>query len=190
MNLQPKTKNTTINSSLQHTPIIFKNLPSSLTITTLLIADSQGRGMEGLQPGLDVTFQGGARARNLPGLVTNIDLTPFQTIAVWVGGNDAHPRKGLLNEAQFSKDITDFLTYLSSNSPDARLILMTASRRASPAPYGNISKINSLLQGVATKNKVEICNIFRALDRSNELPTPYLEKDGMHLVGVGVQSTG
>ena len=137
--------------------------------------------MEGLQPGLDVTFQGGARARNLPGLVTNIDLTPFQTIAVWVGGNDAHPRKGLLNEAQFSKDITDFLTYLSSNSPDARLILMTASRRASPAPYGNISKINSLLQGVATKNKVEICNIFRVLDRSKELPTPCLEKDGVHL---------
>ena len=152
-----------------------------MEMATLLVTDSQGRGMEELQPGLTVAFYGGARARNLPHLVANKGLTPYQTIAVWIRGNDAHPRMGLLNKALFSGEVSDFLTLLESTNPDSRLVITSASHRASPAPFGNISKLTPSSRELPPEKRWNFAILSELGYRSKELLSPYLEKRVMHL---------
>ena len=66
----------------------------------LLIADNQGS-RDILHPEHDmfVMFKSGATARHLLEITRQekyrtVDISTFQDIAIWVGGNDAIPRSG------------------------------------------------------------------------------------------------
>ena len=151
------------------------------TTKIALVADSQGRGLQDLFPEVSLFFRGGARVKDLFSLTRDVDLTPFQFLAIWIGGNDAHPRQGLFDPADIRKHIVEYLNYIRSNYPDLTVFLVSATRRASPAPYANIPLLNRLLEKTAAELSIHFLNPLRRLDKIKEDTYSLLKKDGVHL---------
>ena len=151
------------------------------TTKIALVADSQGRGLQDLLPEVSLFFRGGARVRDLLSLTRDVDLSPFQFLAIWIGGNDAHPRQGCFDPVDIRKHIVAYLHYIRSNYPELTVFLVSATRRASPAPHDNIPHLNLLLEKIAAEHSVHFLNPHRRLDKIKGDTYSLLKKDGVHL---------
>ena len=153
----------------------------------LLIADSQGS-RDILHPEHDMTvmFKSGATARQLLEITQqvhyrSIDISTFQDIAIWVGGNDAIPRSGgEFSPANFAGSYTSFIGYLRSLSPQANIYVLAATPRTRPAKITPaITKVNKTLSAVANTTGARFVNSYRSMERCKTITTKLV--DGIHL---------
>ena len=143
----------------------------------LLIGDSQVRGMGKLQAGLVTICQPGARVEDIERSIDGLDLKQFDEIAVWVGGNDARPRKGQYNPEKVKIGLLGIVQKIKAKT-EAKIVLVSATKRTGGAG-NNIKKINKIIERVAQETQVIVVNAYIKLER--ELQGQYLKKDGVHV---------
>ena len=114
-------------------------------MSILLLSDSQGRSLvpENTKD-FFVVARSGAMVCHLDEMLDKQfkgDVKNFSYIAIWVGGNDAHPLRNPLsfNNDKFSKTINKFLTRLQTMSPHSQIIIVSATMRDSPAQFRRIA---------------------------------------------------
>lgn len=155
----------------------FRKMPRKL----LIITDSQGRGIPN-SASLSCRFRPGGKAHHARELIDEQDISPHEDVAIWLGGNNAHPRSGSLVPSTFKEDIRYAVICIRDCNPRANIVLVAATRRGNPAKNSKIGTINAIIRTVAFEENVPYANVYRSLDRHYTQHSLYLKKrDGVHL---------
>ena len=142
-----------------------------------LIGDSQVRGMGKLQKDLVTICRPGACVEHIESMIDGLDLGQYEEIVVWVGGNDAKPRKGKFNPDKVKEGLTQIVEKIKRKS-EAKIVLVSATKRKG-GEGNNIKKINKIIERVAQETQVFVVNAYIKLER--ELQGQYLKKDGVYV---------
>ena len=143
----------------------------------LLIGDSQVRGMGTLQPGLVTISKSGAGVEYIADVIAGLDLGQYEQVAVWVGGNDARPKRGRYNPVKVKEKLTEIVRQIKGKT-EAKIILVSATKREGEKGK-NIKEINKIIEQVANEHQVIVANAYKKLER--ELKGQYLDRDGVHV---------
>ena len=149
-----------------------------------LIGDSQ---LTGVKPrsGEFISCHRGARIQDIVDIIDDItkeiDISKFNVVGVWVGGNDAFPRRGGAYNKQVIKNSLSMLVTKIKGKTDAKIILVSATPRTGKAGE-NMKNVNKIIQEVAREAEVRVANVYKKLQKQK---IRYLDRDGIHLTVLG-----
>jgi len=116
----------------------------------------------------------GATIRSLMSEVQLFDLSRFDTVIAYVGGNDVAQQKELeLIEEEYDQ----FVAMLGASKPNMRVILS----KVAPRGDADVSRLNSVIERLCIHYHVEFVDIFRAFHDDNGIVCArYIDQDQIH----------
>ena len=102
-------------------------------------------------------------------------------VGVWVGGNDAFPRRGGAYNKQVIKNSLSMLVTKIKEKTEAKIILVSATPSTGKAGE-NMKNVNKIIQEVAREAEVRVANVYKKLQKQK---VRYLDRDGTHLTVLG-----
>lgn len=152
----------------------------------LIITDSQGKRVTDT-PNVTVMCRGGAMAVHLDEILTKGiqetgDISHFDAIAIWVGGNDAIPRsRDAFNPVTFSSSVMGFIKRLQYLNSGAVICLVTATPRTKPEGITPaLTRVNATLSAIAKSSGVRLVNVYKSVNKPAHTVHQRLV-DGVHL---------
>jgi len=152
--------------------------------TTLLVGDSiiNRVNQKGLKYNVHKHAIAGATIKTLMNEVQLFDLSRFDTIIVYVGGNDiANHQDVELIEEQYDQ----FVATLRASNPNIRVVLS----KVAPRGDVDVSPLNCVIERLCTHHKLEAVDIFRAFhDKNGMICMRYVShKDIIHPSASGIK---
>ena len=151
---------------------------------TLLVGDSLLSGVngKGLKNNVHCQPVPGATIIQIKEKITMYDLSQFQNIIIYCGGNDSAKSD---NTDSFKKAYEQLLQYIRSKNPDCKLYLCGSCPRGDADTTG----FNTVIKILAQHQGHEFVNAYDAFyDNSNELRTEfYGVRDWIHLSSSGIR---
>ena len=173
-----------ITSPNQNTPVIVNQQNSGASCggnKTLLIGSSilHGVNPKGLNKGVFKHAKSGAGIEEITEEINYFDISKFNKIIVYVGGNNVNKMSGECFHQKYSA----LVDKIKTNAPRSEILLCELVPRADV----DVTEFNMLIYDVATNSNLSCIELYTAFLKQGYQLDRYYSKDGIHLSFSGIK---
>ena len=140
----------------------------------------KGINIHGLKKGTYKQVKGGAGIDSIREELSVYDISKFDNIIIYVGGNDASNN---MTPESFEQKYNALISYIKTENQRCEIMLCELCPRSDV----DIREFNNVIYGVALQNSVVLIELFTSFLKNGRVVDRYFSHDGIHLSTSGVK---